>query len=542
MKLLKLLALIATCICVMASAKAQSTTDSLFSKLNIVLANKETYVNQKRHDIAKLNLQLSGTTSLKGKYNIYLSLYDQYKSFSYDSAYTYAKKLKLTALSLNNQSLIASAKMKMGFILLSSGLFKETLEELNGINSRALPAMDRVAYYFLKARSYFDLSDYNRNPDYSALYNPKGINCIDSGLVLCNPGTLNYLELTGLKDLRTGNNKDGEQVYIALLKIPHLISHDFAVNACCLSYIYEVKGEQQKSLDLLISAAISDIESATKETVASYKLADILYKKGDIANAYIYIKQAMDEATFYGALHRQVKISSILPIIEAQWINQIEHQKKLLYIYSAVVTLLVLFVVVLAVIIFRQLKKLRIADDIIKTANTSLQESNKVLEELNINLSTANKIKNEYIGYYFNINSIYIEKLENFQKSIEKKLSSKRYEDALITVKNLHLENEREQLFHTFDKVFLRLFPDFISKFNTLFNPGEELHIPDGQLLSTEHRIFALIRMGIHDNDRIAKLLGYSVNTIYSYKNRIKNKSFITNDEFEDKIMEIEAV
>jgi hypothetical protein len=273
-----------------------------------------------------------------------------------------------------------------------------------------------------------------------------------------------------------------------------------------------------------------------------YKLADFLHNKGDVKNSYIYIQQAMDDATFYGALQRQARISSILPIIEAQWIDQIEHQKMLLYIYSFIITLLVVAVVVFAFIIFRQLKKLRIADDIIKAANLSLQENNLALEELNRNLSTANKIKNEYIGYYFNINSIYIEKLESFQKSLEKKLSSKRYEDAQAAVKNLNLENERQQLFHTFDQVFLRLFPDFIKNFNELFAPGEEIYIPEGQLLGTEHRIFALIRMGIHDNDRIAKLLGYSVNTIYSYKNRIKNRSFVPNDDFEHRIMEIEAV
>jgi len=273
-----------------------------------------------------------------------------------------------------------------------------------------------------------------------------------------------------------------------------------------------------------------------------YKLASYLYKKGDLKNAYTYINQAMDEAIFYGARHRQVTISSILPIIESQRIAIVEQQRKSLIIYSSIITVLIIFVIVFAFIIFRQLKKLRIADEIIKAANVTLQNNNQALEELNRNLSTANKIKNEYIGYYFNINSIYIEKLESFQKSLEKKLSSKRYEDAQTAVKNLNLENERQQLFHTFDKVFLRLFPDFIKNFNQLFNDGEEIVIPEGQLLSTEHRIFSLIRMGIHDNDRIAKLLGYSVNTIYSYKNRIKNRSFIANDEFEDRIMEIEAV
>jgi hypothetical protein len=441
--------------CVAAGVRANAVTDSLFNKLNIDLANKDLFVSKKQRQIQELKAQLGAAKSLQQKYAVYQSLYEQYKSFSYDSSYNYAKKLQRTSLAL---------------------------------------------------------------------------------------GTLNYLELKGLKDLRTANYEDGRKIYIALLKLPGLSPHDFAVNACCLSYIYEMIGPPEKSLDLLIRAAISDIESATKETVASYKLADVLYKKGDIENAYVYIKQAMDEATFYGALHRQVKISSILPIIETQWITQIEHQKKLLYTYSFIITLLVLFVVAFAVIIFRQLKKLRIADDIIKAANVSLQENNKALEELNRNLSTANKIKNEYIGYYFNINSVYIEKLENFQKSLEKKLGSKRYEDALTTVKNLNLENERQELFHTFDKVFLRLFPGFIKEFNALFNPGDEIVIPEGQLLSTEHRIFALIRMGIHDNDRIAKLLGYSVNTIYSYKNRIKNRSVIPNDEFEDRIMEIEAV
>jgi len=524
------------------SGHAQAPNDSLLNKLTEVLADKETFVKQKQRRIEKLSRQLSKTPDLAGKYALYQNLFDEYKAFSYDSAYSYSKKLRLTAEKLNDPAKLARAKMELGFTLISSGMFKETLETLNQVDVKLLTDTDKIEYYFLKGRSYFDLSDFDRNVDYSALYNPKGIQCIDSALSLSKPGSYYYLALSGLKDLRTSDYKSGVKHYTTLLNLPNLTPHQFAINACSLSYIYEVQGKQDESIALLIKAAIADIQSATKETVAMYKLADYLYKKGDLKNAYTYINQAMDEAIYYGARHRQVTISSILPIIESQRISIVEQQRRSLVIYSSIITLLIIFVVVFAVIIFRQLKKLRIADDIIKAANATLQENNKALEELNRNLSTANKIKNEYIGYYFNINSIYIEKLESFQKSLDKKLSSKRYEDAQAAVKNLNLENERLQLFHTFDKVFLRLFPDFIKKFNLLFNDGEEIIIPEGQLLSTEHRIFALIRMGIHDNDRIAKLLGYSVNTIYSYKNRIKNRSFIANDEFEDRIMEIEAV
>lgn len=523
-------------------ANAQSVTDSLLNVLNNALANKNLYVARKQDTIKKLKDQLLSAKTSEEKYSVYSNLYNQYKSFNYDSAYSYAKKLQATVIAMNRPGNLADSKMKLAFTLLSSGLFKETFEELNSINVADLPSQDKIDYYFLKARSYFDLSDYNRNKDFSAIYNPKGIHCIDSAMVMCTAGTFTYFELRGLKDLRTSNINDGIYAYRALLALPHLSQHDFAVNACCLSYIYEAKGEQEKSIDLLIRASIADIQSATKETIAIYKVADALYKKGDIKDSYIYIQQAMDDATYYGALQREARISSILPIIEAQWVNQIEHQRKLLYRYSVIITLLVIAVLVFAFIIFRQLKKLRVADEAVKAANSSLQQNNIELAELNSSLNIANRIKNEYIGYYFNVNSIYIEKLENFRKSLEKKLSNKRYEDAMTTVKNLNLESERQQLFHTFDQVFLQLFPDFIKKVNELFYKGDEIVIPEGQLLGTEHRIFALIRIGIHDNDRIAKLLGYSVNTIYSYKNRIKNRSFVPNDEFEDRIMLIEAV
>lgn len=521
---------------------AQKPNDSLLNKLNAALADKEGFVKQKQHRIDNLGRQLNVTSALAGRYALYQELFDEYKAFSYDSAYYYAKKLQLTAGKLADPAKLAHAKMELGFTLISSGMFKETLETLNQVDIKLFSDSDKIEYYFLKGRSYFDLSDFDRNSDYSSIYNPKGIQCIDSALLLSKPGSYAYLALTGLKDLRTSDYVAGIKDYTTLLNLPNLTPHQYAINACSLSYIYEVQGKEDESIALLIKAAIADVQSATKETVAMYKLASYLYKKGDLKNAYTYINQAMDEAIFYGARHRQVTISSILPIIESQRISIVEQQRKSLIIYSSIITVLVIFVVVFAFIIFRQLKRLRIADEIIKAANVTLKDNNEALEELNRNLSTANKIKNEYIGYYFNINSIYIEKLESFQKSLEKKLSSKRYEDAQAAVKNLNLENERQQLFHTFDKVFLRLFPDFVKKFNLLFNDGEEIVITEGQLLSTEHRIFALIRMGIHDNDRIAKLLGYSVNTIYSYKNRIKNRSFIANDEFEDRIMEIEAV
>jgi DNA-binding NarL/FixJ family response regulator len=90
--------------------------------------------------------------------------------------------------------------------------------------------------------------------------------------------------------------------------------------------------------------------------------------------------------------------------------------------------------------------------------------------------------------------------------------------------------------------VFLNIFPGFVQDFNVLFDADHQVHLNEGQLLNSELRIFALIRLGIHDNESIGKILNYSVNTIYTYKTKVKNKSFVPNDEFEDRIMLIKAV
>jgi len=186
------------------------------------------------------------------------------------------------------------------------------------------------------------------------------------------------------------------------------------------------------------------------------------------------------------------------------------------------------------VIIYKQLRKLRVADKVIVEANHNLQESLNKLNE-------ADKIKEEYIGYYFNLISEYINKLEKFKRSVDNKLTTKRYDDIRSLVTNINLTKEREELFVNFDKAFLKIFPNFVEAFNSLFSEENQVKLLPNQLLNTDLRIFALVRLGITDTEKIANILEYSVNTIYNYKARIKGKSKITNEEFEHSIMAIKA-
>lgn len=511
--------------------------DSLLQKLNTTLDIKKTYDAQKLARIDKLQQNLTNAVNpdLNFKYNIYLKLYEEYKSFNYDKAFQFAQKLQQTADALKDPVKIAYSRIKFGFILLSSGMFKETFDTLKMVNVRFLDTSARKEYYFLTARTYYDLADFDKDNYYTPIYNVRAGKYIDSATLLCKPASFEYIYYNGLKYLKTNN------IPRAIINLKELVTkykltdHQFAVTASTLSDIYIRNNEPDNAIDLLIPAAMADVRSSTKEAAAMTTLAQLLHKSGDVKNAYVYIKQALDDAIYYGARQRKIQVSAILPVIAGERINTVEEQRKVLFTYASILTVLVIIIVVFAVIIYKQLQKIRLADKVILEANHNLQETINQLNE-------ANKIKEEYIGYYFNLISEYINKLDRFKRSVDNKITTRRFDDISILVNNINLTKEREELFINFDKAFLKIFPNFVNGYNALFAEENRVKLLPNQLLNTDLRIFALVRLGISDTEKIAHILEYSVNTIYNYKARIKAKSIIENDAFEDAIMAIKAI
>lgn len=517
-------------------------TDTLFNELERVLSKKEVYTQQKLERIERLksNIKKSDDNPLR-TYNQYLRIFEEYKTLNFDSALTYAGKIKQEAELLKDPVKVNHSKINIAFILLSSGMFKETHEEFKNIDVKNLGYTDKVEFLSLKSRYYYDLCDFVKNDTYCSDYVSLGNQLADSAMALAPPRSYRYYFISGLKNLRTGNLDNALQDYLQIVDLPYITQHQYAIIASTLSYLYLRKQQNDQAMQFLIKAAIADVKSSTKENVAMLKLADTLFKTGDNEKAYKYIRMAMADAEYYGARHRQFEVGILLPIIEGKQLMMVEKQKNVIITYAAVVTLLIFIIVGFIVVVGKQNKKLQLAQAIISEANDTLQKTNLELTEVNTAIREANRIKDEYIGYYFNINSDYIDKIERFKKSVSQRLTLGRYDDIKQIINKIDLKKEREDLSVSFDRVFIKLFPNFLKEFNNLFDEKDRIILPEGQLLNTELRIFALIRLGIHDNDRIAKVMNFSVNTIYAYKTRIKNKSYIPNDEFEDKIMAIKA-
>jgi uncharacterized protein (UPF0297 family) len=207
-------------------------------------------------------------------------------------------------------------------------------------------------------------------------------------------------------------------------------------------------------------------------------------------------------------------------------------------------------------IILKQKKRLNSARLLIVKQNSDLLESNEQLKEsqkkiskqnidlvhINERLKEVHRIKDEYIGYFFSTNSAYLDKTEDFRKMVVRKIRNRQFDELIELSAATDLRKEREDMFELFDQIFMKLFPDFVIRYNQLFNEEDRVYIKSDGMLTPEIRIFALIRLGITESERIAKFLDFSLSTVKNYKTKAKNRSIIPNELFEHKIMEIESV
>nr|WP_315817896.1 DUF6377 domain-containing protein [Paraflavitalea speifideiaquila] len=394
------------------TAWGQTKTDSLLEALNSAIAAAASYDQAKVQAMQQLKQSADKipATDFPARFAAYQQLYEEYKIFNYDSAYSYARKLQQTAAALADPLRSDLARIKLSFILLSSGMFKEAFDSLQNIKLHLFPDSLKAEYYSLMARYYYDLADYDNDQYHTPGYNSKANDYMDSALRLFPPDSFSFNYYSGLKNIRNGRREEAGHYFQILMNDPHLSYHELALTASTLSDNYIQNGKTDTAIQLLMQAAIADIKSSTKETAAIFNLASLLFKKGDLKSASTYIEKALNDAFSYGARQRKIQVSAILPLIEAEKVNRVENEKRTLITYAAIVTLLLLALVALIIIVFRQLRKLKIAQQIITEANIKQQEINNKLTE-------ANKFKDEYIGYFFNGNSEFYAKMEKFKRT-----------------------------------------------------------------------------------------------------------------------------
>lgn len=465
------------------------------------------------------------------QYMLYGSLFYEYLHYQADSSFYYVGKKEELLPLLNIPDLPNEILINRAEVYRVMGLRLETEELLKKVDRGQMNPGMLQYYYSVCCSHYTNMAEYVPGP-YGGKEYARLAGCYRDSILQMLPEGVTH-DLVFSEQLLL--HDEPQQVIKRLEKL--LEQTEDGKSRTYLHYTlaeaYKMERDTTDMMYHLAQTAISDLQYAVREYAALQKLAWVLFQQGDVKRAYSYAACSVEDATACYARLRSMESRRFHSIIQKALNEEKDRAHKatqrLLIVGSVLFVLLVVMVAGLA----WWTKKMA-------EMRAELADMNGKLEGSNKELAMTGKIKEVYIAHYLDKCVNYMEQIEQYRRSLEKLAMSSKIEDLFKAIRSTDfLRDERKKFYAEFDRSFLELFPNFVERFNELLLEGEEITVKPGELLCTELRIFALIRLGITDSNRIAHFLGYSLTTIYNYRSKLRNKAKGDKDTFEQRVMEL---
>lgn len=524
------------------SARGQRDTDFLLDSLQKTIQKSSAFIQKKENTIQALMRQASAASIFpEARFRFYGELLNAYRAYRFDSALKYVNLRLELAEKENKDDWRVSSSLQLSGVLVSAGMYFEAFNQLNALRAKGLSKDLLRDYYHEKKIIFESLRNYAQDFKYAPFYARMARQYQDSLLEMLVPESVDYRIEKAIQLMGEGQFSQAEPVLLGVFRKDLVAgSASYAGITAILADLYRMKGDAVEERRFRIYSAIADIQSVVKENRSLTELAVSLYGEGEVEQANSFIAYAMADANFFNARQRKIEIAKIYPIITNAYQIEAGKQEERLRIFIWVISAFTVLLILSVFMVLRQKRKLYRAREYLQELNENLKEVNNRMRLQGERLSEANAIKEEYIGQFLNQCSLYIDKLEGFQKRVFKLLMSKQFNELQKLAESGELvKGELAEFYRNFDKAFLSLFPDFVREFNSLLDESAPVMLKKGEMLNTELRIFALIRLGINDSYKIAQFLRYSPNTIYNYRSQIKNRARGEREQFEKWVLQI---
>lgn len=454
---------------------------------------------QKRLSSVESLVSKTGQTD-RQLYQLYSQLYESYFSYQYDKAIDAVEKLEELADKIGDKSLVTETQLKKARLYSTAGLYLEASVAMAAIDTMGISNEQKLKYYYLRQSFYYDFREYKGGDDsrenlmdnvyrYRRLY-------IDA-----TPETDFYhRHLERMTELDQGHLQKADSLGAALLATLDPASHEYALAAYFQGVTRRDLGDPDGEIGWFIRSAIADVRSSTMDNASLQSVAiDLLHNYSDVERAFRYTQISLDNAMFYNAKLRPLQIARQLPAIENAYRQlQEEHDARTNALMRTIMLMVAVLLAICGLLLYYHRR----------------------LRKVNRELVDANAAKEEYLALFLSMSSRYLDKLKKHMSMDQ-------------------MDEELKNFYNSFDNAFLQIYPDFVEQFNELLKPEARVELKKDELLNTELRIFALIRMGITQSSHIASLLRYSVNTIYNYRAQVKSAAINGKDNFEDQVKTI---
>lgn len=528
---------------------ANAETQALYQKLDSVIAKREQYTQDKEQKINMIKKSARVVTDKITLMKLYNEIYNEYNHFRFDSAMTYAKKGLELAIKEKNDYYYYLNTIHEAMLLATGGLYSEAKANLDQLTESKMDSTLLYEYNLAQYWLYTYWSDYSNDSEYRTVYWENKIKYLKRTVPLAKKYPNDYNYLMGEYFMYVvGDGHKSLPYYNKVIENEPYNSRLYSTACFAISCIYAALGDEEKHEEYLIRTVITDVVTPVKENLSFQDLAMLLFRKGgdsQLKRAEQYIQLSMEDAKFYNNRLRIIDNSNKLPAIISKYKEMMKEQNDKLRSSLTWTIILLLGLIISLTFIIRQNKLLSKHRRKIAESNRQLTELNDELSLLNSGLKQSNSkmqetnVKREALAkLYIDLCSKYIERLSKYQKLVCRKIKANQVNDLLSTMTSSRLSDEDASTFmHNFDKAFLDQYPTFITEFNSLLQPEHAIKTKNNTL-TTELRIFALVRLGVKESSEIANLLFYTPRTIYNYRSMTKNKA-INKKSFENDVLHL---
>ena len=517
----------------------------LTDSLRRVIDEKHVFVKEKEDRINRIKCMLrSPGLTLEGEYRINLRLYNEYKKFHIDSAIHYVDRNIEISRRLNRPYFTNQSFLNLGLLYSMCGRFREAEIILKSIKTSELPRDLLINYYqtYSSFWGHYSISVANN------LYGKQQAAYQDSLFALIDHTSWDY-RMSQASYYIWRDTLKSKEIYKELLEIEEVGTPNYAMITHSYSRLCHHQKKYDEKKKYLMLSAIADTRNATRENASLQSLALIAYDEQNLADAFKFTQSAIDDVISSGIHFRAIEIYKFNSIINTAYQAEQARSRSHLTTFLVSTSIILFLLVLLVLFIYIQMKKtlkikqaLAQSNEELLRLNNKLNSMNSQLNDTNNQLCEINSIKEYYIAEFFDVCFSYIHKMEKYQNMLYKIAINKYYDELIKKLKSSALiDEELDALYTRFDKVFLGLYPTFVSDFNALLKDEEKIILKPDALLNRELRIYALLRLGITDSGKIANFLRCSTSTVYNYRTKMRNKAAVDRDEFENEIMKISS-
>ena len=510
-------------------------TQQLLLELDGYISASNMYVARKLDQMDALGKLARSTRDPLRRYELEMNIAREFFAFSFDSTQFYLKHCQELAQNvLDDQDLYNEASVQLGHLYAKAGSYLEASQLLYG-------GIDTTTFSpSLMAEYVWDLYDFSKDLAGNSGMVEKLSIPRDSAF---RPRLYQLLPKDSdrwrsvLRDdfMEQGRLASADSVNRLLLSTVKPEERNYAIFAFFQSEIENMRGNQPERIAWLIRSAECDIVNAVKDYASLTMVAQNILPV-DVDRSFRYLRMAQEDAVLYNAKLRPWQISRFLMEVEDAYAVRQDRQSKTSVFSSILLAVLVLVLSLITYFLVARSRKLSRMQKALAESNVQLAAANEELSVLNRRISKADKVKDAYIMDFLQGLSEQVALIRTqdnrFRNLLKQGKSDQLFRELAISERS---EKALEDFYRKFDETFLGLYPDFVEQFNALLQEDARIVPPAGRL-TTELRIFALIRLGVDDSKKIAAMLDYSVSTIYNYKVSVKNAALGDRDKFEEQV------